>query len=193
MKPYHKYIFNKKGFVGEFDKAYKDSIKNKYDIWEQEIPNTLPDLIAYSILNKVQWVDILDIGCGIGVFSDKVNAISVYGIDISQTAIKVAKKRYPTNYYEVGNINNLNNSFLKRYHDLVIMKETLSYCKEWKNILKFFKGKSLAIFISLYLPKDNKGFIKDFATLKKAAKEDYNIYEEVFINNQVLQLLLINK
>lgn len=54
-------------------------------------------------------------------------------MDISETAIKKAKAKYPDIEFEVGTAENLEG---EEKFDLVILMEILSYLKKWKEVIK---------------------------------------------------------
>ncbi len=98
-QPYHKYVFNikERKFVGDFEKMYANEDNKNYDSWFQEDMSHLGRQFSLLLINRYNFNSILDIGCGKGSFTSllKKNNNIVTGIDISETAIKKAKAKYP--------------------------------------------------------------------------------------------------
>ncbi len=77
--------------------------------------------------------------------------------------------------------------------DLIVMMEVLSYIKNWKDILVSASKKAKFLFISLYLPENPIGFVKNFEEFRNEIKINFNIEEELFWNNSSIQLMLKSK
>ena len=133
------------------------------NIWENEYRN--PKLVSLSnepikalkdfvrFLRKEQKLElsnlnILDLGCGNGknsiYISEQGENNKVYGIDISQTAINLAKQAYPLGNFQVGNIGN-SFPYSDKYFDIILditssnslsEKERGNYLKEIARIIK---------------------------------------------------------
>jgi len=166
MAKYHKYVFDLKNrkFVGTFEKMYKNEERNNFDSWFQEDLRDLATQIAYTILHRYNFSNILDAGCGKGTFVHQLKKKNNYvrGIDLSPTAIKKARAKYPDIDFEVGRLETMR---LGRKFDLVIIKETLSYSKDWKKIIKKASSCKYAL-ISLSLVPNPIGFVKTSQELR---------------------------
>ena len=105
---YHDYVFKDGKLVGEFDQMYQ---KSKDIPWHQDKdPERLDCKIALSILEtKAPYSSILDIGCGLGYFTDEIHKFctkdgNTIGTDISPTAVDKARKLFPNLRFEVLDI-----------------------------------------------------------------------------------------
>lgn len=196
MSEYNKYIFDMKNriFIGNFEGMYKNENIEGFDSWNQSDMRNLAYPISLVILNQYNFSNILDIGCGKGLFTSylKKHNNNVTGWDISETAIKTAKTKYKDIIFETVDIKKI--SSIKENYDLVIVKEILSYIKNWKNIIKLISKNSLYFYITLYIPTNPIGYVKNFDELKIEINKYFNILTEVYIatSNQIL-LLCINK
>ena len=104
---------------------------------------------------------ILDIGCHSGTFTQvilsKAGTKQIYGIDVSNSAIALAKKRIPYGKFEVGDAAKL--PFKSDFFELVYCLEMLEHVddpvavlKEARRVLK--KGGKMVLLV----PSDNKLF-----------------------------------
>ncbi len=136
-RPYHKYVFDieNRKFIGKFEEMYNHEEIESYDSWFQEDLRHLTYQISFVLLNRYNFSKILDIGCGKGTFTHLLKKENnfVKGMDISETAIKKAKAKYPDIEFEVGTAENLEG---EEKFDLVILMEILSYLKKWKEVIK---------------------------------------------------------
>ncbi len=196
MSKYNKYIFDMKNrkFIGNFEEMYKNENIKEFDSWNQSDMRNLAYPISLVILNQYNFLNILDIGCRKGLFTSylKKHNNNVTGWDISETAIKIAKTKYKDIIFETVNIKKI--SSLKENYDLIIMKEILSYIKNWKNIIKLISKNSLYFYITLYIPTNPIGYVKNFDELKIEINKYFNIVTEIYFktSDQIL-LLCINK
>lgn len=146
---------------------YTDEAERGYDSWEQSQLDTLSRRITRAILGGERRSRILDIGCGKGyltsTFKDGDN--EVVGIDISETAITLARDRDPNVDFRclaAGEIATLG------VFDLVVCAEVLSYIEDWRGLLETASHVGREMLVSLYLPPDPIGFVKSFADLEEA-------------------------
>jgi 2-polyprenyl-3-methyl-5-hydroxy-6-metoxy-1,4-benzoquinol methylase len=82
----------------------------------------------------VESVDILEVGCGLGYVSSKLQTelsgnVNITGIDVSSTAIEKAKIIFPSLEFIVGDIRSECLDIGKKY-DIVLMAEVLWYVLE---------------------------------------------------------------
>lgn len=128
---YHDYVFSEGKFVGKFEDMYKNS---RVIPWHQDqTAEAIFSDIDIVILKKYKFSNILDIGCGMGFFTNRCNQElhdetgarpQVTGIDVSSTAIEYAKKRFPGINFLVGDISEF---FIDKKYDLIICKEIMWY------------------------------------------------------------------
>jgi len=109
MAKYHKYVFDiqNRKFVGNFEEMYQDEKKDNFDSWHQEDTRQLNRKIDLAVLENYNFSKIIDIGCGKGALTHllKKRNNQVLGLDISETAISVAKERFPDIDFLVIDVN----------------------------------------------------------------------------------------
>lgn len=105
---YHDYVIKNGKLIREFEQMYQ---KSRDVPWHQDKdPERLDCRIALSILGtKAPYESILDIGCGLGYFTNEISKSclkggSIVGIDISSTAIAKARRLFPHIRFEVLDI-----------------------------------------------------------------------------------------
>ena len=192
MAEYHKYVFDlaKRKFVGDFDKMYQQEVVDKYDSWHQDDSRQLNRQIALSIINQYNFYNILDLGSGKGTLTHKLKRVNnhVLGIDISETAVGIARSRFPDIEFQAIDINSPSlASFLddKYCHlsgaeaaiDLVFCAEILSYLSNWKQLLDDLSTRTKYILINLYLPENPVGFVKSSDELVEYVSKSFDIIE----------------
>lgn len=190
-KDYHDYVFKDNQFVGKFEEMYQNETTN-YDSWNQTDLRDYGYLISLSILNQYNFKYILDIGCGKGLFTSllkKKNNI-VIGWDISKTAIEKARNTYKDIAFVVRDISE--NVFLPNV-DLIVLKEVLSYIKNWKEVLQKIVPFTNYIFVTLDLPEHPIGFVKSFDELLEEIEKNYNIIIKVKIDTKGQQMLILGE
>lgn len=92
-----------------------------------------------NLLNPKKRENVLDIGCNTGelchILSKNYN-IYAEGVDINESAINIAKKRYPKLRFFAGNINNIK---IRKRYDVVIMMQVIEHLEEPEKMLKTVK------------------------------------------------------
>lgn len=194
-RPYHKYVFSSKErkFVGKFEDMYRNEHKQGYDSWYQENLSEIDKIIPLSIIGKYNFNKVCDVGCGKGVFTHllKKNNNSVIGIDISKTAITKARTKFPEIDFRVMGVGEF--SGLDENFDLIVAMEILSYISSWEEVIKTFSTKTNYLFISLYLPEDPIGYVKNFDSLVSIVKKYFIIETEILIDREQLLLMARKK
>lgn len=119
----------------EEDKVFAKVAKSKYDLWFK--------IIADHILNQTQFKQgvMLDIACGSG-FLVKELAIrrrksSVFGVDISKTAIGMARKNcgsLKNTFFKIGDVHKL--PFKKESVDLIVCRDAFHHFRNPLGVLK---------------------------------------------------------
>jgi len=190
MSNYHKYVFDNNKFVGNFEEMYQNE-KTDYDSWFQSDLRDYGYQLSLAILNQYNFNSILDIGCGKGLFTSllKKRNNTVEGVDISPTAIKKAQASYKDIKFSVGDLNNL----LVHHYDLIVLKEVLSYVKNWRSALHYLAFWTKYIFISLDLPENPTGFIKSFEDLENELDKYFDMLVYVKIQTEGNQMLILGK
>ena len=182
-----KYLYDNKlkKVKHNLDDAYKNIDKLWYD--QLDIANIRYGYISGDILSSSSKYDkklnILDIGCGYGVFPNylsKFKNISAYGIDTSKYAIDLGKKKYKFKNLNYGDISKLDINFDIKFDVVTIigvfwfMLDDFKSC--YKNLRKILK-KNGKVYFQVNIPNDNNIFkkkIKDYSDL-------YNFLNKFFI------------
>ena len=121
---YQDYVIKNGEFIGAFEKMYRHCP----DPWHQDAQQPLAEDIALLLLNQHRYEKALDIGCGKGRFSNRLKAktgSSLTALDISPTAIRTARSRYPDIEFLVATAPPL--QFPAESFDLVVSAELLWY------------------------------------------------------------------
>ncbi len=187
---YHKYVFNNKErkFVGKFDQMYKNETS---DPWFASDLKNMPKKIHSVVLDGRNWSSILDYGCGKGVFTHTLKKDNnvVLGVDISQNAISKAIDIYG---HKVDFIH-ISNKLWKQKYNLIVCLEVLSYIELYKEQLEEFSNMSEYIYISLYIPKNPIGYVKNKQDLLSAVNLYFNIETQLIYNEKSIFLLAKSK
>ena len=191
--PYHKYVFDSKNrkFIGNFEKMYSNEDIEGYDSWYSSSLTHLPKLIHLQILNSYNFNRILDFGCGKGSFTHllKKNNNYVIGLDISSTAIEKAKIMYGNKVDFFVIKDNDFTPHVDKNFDCTICLETFSYIKQWKKVIADIATFTEYIYISLYIPPNPIGYIKNNKDLTSTISIYFNIIEEIIYNKESIFIL----
>jgi ubiquinone/menaquinone biosynthesis C-methylase UbiE len=113
-------------------KNYYNETAEKYDEWHIDPPSAkivdawnfanLKNFLKNKHLNKS-----LELGCGTGRLANSLFQISneVYGVDLSQEVLKIAKQKYPKLNLECSEVINL--PYPDNYFDMVIINGSLHH------------------------------------------------------------------
>lgn len=136
-----------------YDKGIKRNAFQKYWHWRR----------FREVLSKITPVEgaVLDVGCHSGTFTravlSKIGSKDIYGVDVSHSAISLAKKRIPYGHFEVGDAAKL--PFKSEFFEAAFCLEMLEHVddpmavlNEIKRVLR--KGSKLYVLV----PSDNKLF-----------------------------------
>ncbi len=136
---YQDYVIRNGKFIGKFEEMYQDFD----DPWNQSNETSATDKrIALELVNEVSARKILDVGCGLGHFSNQIQLAStarVLGIDISATAIRKATESYLNCSFAVADI--LDFHVYRNFNpDTIIMAEVSWYVLDkLKSFLSFLR------------------------------------------------------
>jgi len=125
--------FNLKGYNEDYYKIYEKLEKIDFD----EIPSFRK---MKDFLNIKENEKILDAGCGDGhLLNYFVKGIKckAYGVDISDVALKIAKKRYPDIKFYKQNLVKL--KFPSQYFDKIVCYNVIEHIAEQDKVLKELK------------------------------------------------------
>ena len=100
-----------------------------YNEW-LEMPTTL------KLLGNVKGKKILDMGCGTGLYARilKQRGAHVYGIDISEGMLAIARREVPGVVFVQGNAEKL--PYNNKSFDIVLAALMLEYFPSWENVFK---------------------------------------------------------
>ena len=189
--PYHKFVFDKekRKFIGEFEEMYKSETVEGFDSWNISDLSILAKRIHLEIINSYNFNSILDFGCGKGAFTHLLNKRNnkIMGLDISKTAIDKARNTYSKKIiFDTINGNNFSQaiSHFGNKIDLTICLETLSYIKNWREVIKDISSFSKYFYVSLYIPENPIGFVFSNSTLIEELNIYYNTVEKIIYNDE---------
>lgn len=192
MAEYHKYVFDtdKRSFVGKFEEMYQQEKITNFDSWHQDDSRQLNRRIALDIINEYNFEKIVDIGSGKGTLTHQLKKINnhVLGLDISPTAIEVARARFPDVEFDVADVNDLSSfsAYMdKKYAaggiDLVFSAECLSYVEHWKELICMPATRTSYLMINLFLPENPIGYVKSADELEAEISRYFEIREQVVL------------
>lgn len=177
-KKMHQYTISDGKLIGNFEALYKDfkdpflqTQKEKFETSKKAIINYC-QLLQYG---KKKNLKTLEIGCGFGQLSKDLKKLkfNTYGTDISETAIKKAKKSSFVKFYTSDFLNF--ELYSKINPDIFILSEISWYVlPDLKKFLKFlrknFKNKYIIHTLAIYHPGKQKYGKKYFNDLKGILK-----------------------
>jgi SAM-dependent methyltransferase len=192
MSRSNEYIFkNNKNvleLVGDFEGYYQDN----EDPWDQvSTDSDISDYYKFSrerLITYLKLLDtsksIMDVGCGLGIVSNdikkSINYSFVYGVDISETAIKKATSAYKDVIFSVGDISSPSFKFNKKV-DVIILNQMLWYIlKDLDvtiiNIHNLLNNQGILVISMAFLEQQNYGieFIDGFKGLIRYCQESIN-------------------
>ena len=190
MAKYHKYVFDfeKREFVGDFEKMYCNEVKEGFEPWVQADCMELSRKIVLSVLEGYNFDRILDLGCGKGYFTQffKKHNNFVRGVDVSATAVSRAKISFPKIDFMSGDVTNkefFNEMSKEGKYDLVFSYGLLQYTQDYPVLLRNIS--KVTKYFLLYEPiLDNPiGFVKSKSDLLDAVEGDYCIENNIFLDS----------
>lgn len=136
-----------------YDQGIKKNLFQKYWHWRRFV----------EVLKVIKPVEgpILDVGCHSGTFTQhllkKTGSQDIYGIDISRSAIALAKKRIPFGYFQV--IDAVKLPFKNNFFDTVFCLEMMEHVDDPVVILKEIKRVAkVGSRIYILVPSENRLF-----------------------------------
>jgi hypothetical protein len=81
----------------------------------------------------------------------------------------------------------------KKKYDLIVCLETLSYVKQYKQLLQTFSIRGKYLYLSLYIPKKPIGFVKNIDKLISQLNLFYTIKNKIIYNDDSIFLLAKSK
>lgn len=183
-KAYHRFVFNERGLVGDFEGMYRAEDTEGFDAWGARDPRHLRMRLVKEIIADYNFPTILDLGCGTGSFTAGLKRVNntVFGIDISPTAIKKARETYPDISFEVNNIATMH--FGVGSYDLVSIQMVLAYIKDWELVLYAVRNISQYCVVCEYVPGRALGYVKSIPDLQEQFGMWFDIERKVIINDE---------
>ncbi|MGE3343047.1 MAG: methyltransferase domain-containing protein [Vicinamibacterales bacterium] len=193
MSGYHRFIFDesRRRFVGRFDEMYRQEHEEHYDSWHQEDARNLVRRTCLAILDDLNLDRVLDLGCGKGAFTHRLKKANnlVVGIDVSETALAVARGRYPDVQFKAADMGAPEHWGDGEPFDLIVCLEALSYIEHWRPLLGMIAARSRRVLLSLYLPDAPLGFVKTFDDLTAEFARHFHVDEQLhFVTRRQLVL-----
>lgn len=200
MTGYHKYVFDikNKRFVGKFEEMYKNEPKEGYDSWGQDgCDRDLLKKVSLTLTQDYNFGVIVDMGCGKGNFTRllKKRNNRVVGIDISKTALKLARQRYSDVdfiHLDINRTQDLDSFFAKvgGVVDLVVASEVLSYVEKWKTVFDIIAKHTRYILVTLFIPDNPIGFVKSEEELVREIEKRFELIEWITFRNRNAAIIL---
>ena len=189
MKGYHRFVFDteQRCLVGAFEEMYQAEDREGFDSWHQDDVSHLSKQVSLTILANYNFARVLDVGCGKGAFTRWLQRANneLVALDLSETALKVARGRYPGIDFRQADLRDPAFDFasLGRF-DLVCCLETLSYIEEWRAVLAAFARVAEYALVALHLPSDPIGTVKSFDELRAAFAGSFALLQEIHLEPQ---------
>lgn len=188
MEKYHKYVFDldNRKFVGDFEEMYKNESSENFDSWHQDDMRQLQRQINLSLLQNYNFNLILDIGCGKGAYTQylKKKNNTVFGIDISPTAVNIASERYPDISFfdaDIADVSVLKDIFKKTNTvsklDLIFCAEVFSYIYNWEEVIAELANHTTYFLTTLFIPENPIGFVKTSDKFVSVIENNFEIIE----------------
>jgi SAM-dependent methyltransferase len=117
-------------FRGDFEGMYRDCD----DPWEcqKNVSELRRDVSLMLLLHERRFGRILDIGCGLGAFTERLRVAngettSILGVDVSSTAVRRAREQYPLCRFEVLDVTRDSLPGSTQAWDLILVSELIWY------------------------------------------------------------------
>lgn len=194
-EPYHRYVFDeeRRVLVGAFEEMYRNEERDGYDSWHQEDVSQTWRALVLALIDSRKPSAILDIGCGKGVFTSRLDADRIMGVDISETAVEKARSRNPLAEFRCLRAEDI--STVAAHFDLAVCLELLSYVEDWRGFLDEVSRIADTLVLSLYLPRSTPiGSVKSFEELRDGIGAAWEIGTELLVSEREVsgsQLLVL--
>src|SRR5262245_42002891 len=123
---------------GQIAQAYNALASRLHQHWAaQNFFNTYLDTPAVMrILPNVQGLTLLDLGCGSGRYAKLFlgQGAAVYGIDVSEQLIDIARREVAGVSFDVADMEHT--PFADRFFDIVVSPLAMHYLEDWTGVLQ---------------------------------------------------------
>ena len=173
MSDYQRFVFDleKRRFVGQFELMYQAELHEGFDSWRQDDLDSRFEVAHFErILRNHRYEKIVDVGCGKGSLTQVMSQYceKIIGIDISDTAVGEAHRRFPSLQFQVVDIRNsggfcdvvAREAKAGEKSTLFVFSQVLSYTENWSFLLETAIEAGSDVLVALYLPEDPIGFVK---------------------------------
>lgn len=185
---YNDFVFKDGKMIGEFEAMYRECT----DPWGQstsEDLNNTERFIAINSIKRNECKTLLDIGCGLGHFTNIISqqGVKTIGVDVSETAIRKARTFYPNLRFEKWDVKSLKN-WGGATPDAILMYEITWYIIDdlrgnLDQFKQLFEGCLIFHFLSCYPPGEQK-YAKEIFTdlngIKSFFDMDYLEWGEIW-------------
>lgn len=140
--PYQDYVIKDGKLIGEFEKMYQECVDPWMQSGEVGISYSRHDTIL--TVKRFGLKNVLEVGSGLGYFTSLLsqNCLDTLfvGMDISDTAVKKARTRYPQLTFVRGGVLDIGTLFDVRTLDGIIFAEICWYIlDDLRDVLEFIK------------------------------------------------------
>jgi SAM-dependent methyltransferase len=191
--PWHPYVFDaeRRVFVGDFEGMYRAESEEGFDSWRQDDLSGLEPQICRLLLDQITFRSVLDLGCGKGAFtaSLKRRDNEVVGVDASETAVAIARERYPDLEWICAPAGDYVSA--AGAVDLIVVKQLVSYLEDWRGVLETCAQRTRYCLVSLYLPEDPIGFVKSHDELAGELVSHFRPLETLFLATRSIGVHLL--
>jgi SAM-dependent methyltransferase len=173
MSEYQRFVFDleNRRFVGEFEMMYQAELREGFDSWHQDnLDSRFEVAFIERILRDHRYEKIIDVGCGKGSLTQMMGQYceKILGVDVSDTAIGEANRRFPSLQFQILDIRNRDGfcNLVAREAQagekstLFVFSQVLSYIENWSFLLETAMRAGADVLVALYLPVDAIGFVK---------------------------------
>lgn len=161
MERYQDYVIKDGKYIGKIEEMYQKFSNPWHQL--EDADNSYSRLDTVLSLKKLGAASVLEIGCGLGAFTQylalNLPNVTIVGMDISDTAIKKARERYPKIEFMVGDLCEIDKvicEIKENYSfDVIILSEIMWFIlKDLKKIIEKlqaeFRGKHIIINQTFY-------------------------------------------
>ncbi len=198
---YHEYVFKDGKLVGDFDNMYRHA---KEIPWHQDkhCDRWYTEIGMLMLKDKAPYESILEIGCGLGYISAKLQALlkddstGLDAFDVSGEAVRKAQSLHQCIQFYTDNISRKTFKPKRRY-DLVVVKEVFWYVSEHMGLVirnindcvkpggLLYIGQSFPALDSAFVgkeviasPEQLKGYFSEYTPLYSAVLSNHTLVKD---------------